>query len=207
MVWAHAAAARTGGRMPPEFFLDFDPFGGTAGNGPAIEQGGNAREPMSTISMAHDTDWSLGRYMGVGPLAQLDSLQPTERYQMKRMGMAGLFNGDEAVSFNPARPVNPFDPADRQRGTTDDLIFSAVRNASGRENLYRGWSPNMWGDENYKINPNLRDWRVQFRPEYQRNVRGPTDDATSFAEAETFRGPGVEGNTLGWLNEHHSPGH
>jgi hypothetical protein len=161
---------------------------------------------MSTISMAHDTDWSLGRYMNVGPLQQLNSIQPTERYQAKRMGMAGLFNGSEAVSFNPARVVNPFDEQDRQRQATDDQIFQTLNAASSRESLYRGWSSNVMDDANYKINPGLHDWRVQYRPEYQQNVRGPTDDATAFAEAETFRGDGVHGNTLGWLNAHHSPG-
>jgi hypothetical protein len=206
MVWATAASARTGGRVPPEFFMDFDPFGGTAGNGPNVEQGGRAGEPMSTISMAHDTDWSLGRYMNVGPLNALHGINPTEQYQMKRMGMAGLFNGSEALAFNPARIVNPLDAADRQRGQTDDQIFRALNGAAGRDVLYRGWSPNVLGDENYKLNRGLDDWSVQYAPDYLRNERGPTDDRTAFTEDEMFMGAGVKGNAVGWLNQHYAPG-
>lgn len=206
MVWATAASARTGGRIPPEFFLDFDPFGGTAGNGPNIEQGGNSGEPLSTISMAHDTDWSLGRYMNVGPLSGLHGIEATEQYQMKRMGMAGLFNGSEALALNPAGIVNPFSEEDRQRGATDDQIFRVLNAAAEPDVLYRGFSRNLLGDENYKLNANLPDWSVQYSPDYLRNVRGPTDDHTEFSEAEIFRGEGVRGNAVGWLNERHAPG-
>lgn len=34
--WAEAAEARTGGRLSSEFWMKFDPYGGTAGNGPNI---------------------------------------------------------------------------------------------------------------------------------------------------------------------------
>ena len=69
--WAEAASARTGGRLSADFWRNFDPFGGTNGNGPEIMGGGLYPHPLSRIGMAHDTDWSLGRYFGAGPLQDL----------------------------------------------------------------------------------------------------------------------------------------
>lgn len=66
--WAEAASARTGGRASPEYMMKLDPLGGTNGNGPNIEKGGIYPHPLSKIGMAHDTDWSLGRYFNAGPL-------------------------------------------------------------------------------------------------------------------------------------------
>ncbi len=66
--WAEAASARTGGRASPEYMMKLDPLGGTNGNGPNIEKGGIYPHPLSKIAMAHDTDWSLGRYFNAGPL-------------------------------------------------------------------------------------------------------------------------------------------
>ena len=66
--WAEAASARTGGRASPEYMMKLDPLGGTNGNGPNIEKGGIFPHPLSKIGMAHDTDWSLGRYFNAGPL-------------------------------------------------------------------------------------------------------------------------------------------
>jgi hypothetical protein len=102
VVWATAASARTGGRIPPEFFMEFDPFGGTAGNGPEIINpgdwaGGGAGGMLSTIAMGHDTDWNLGRYMNVGPLDELHDLEPTTQAQMKLMGTVGLMPAEAAL--------------------------------------------------------------------------------------------------------------
>lgn len=102
VVWAYSASARTGGRIPPEFFLEFDPFGGTAGNGPEIINpgdwaGGGAGGMLSTIAMGHDTDWGLGRYMGIGPLDELHDLNPTNQAQMKLMGAVGLMSPELAL--------------------------------------------------------------------------------------------------------------
>jgi hypothetical protein len=69
--WAKAAEARTGGKVPAEWWIKNDPFGGTNGNGPAILPGGIYPHPLSKIGMAHDTDWTLGRVFGAGPLRTL----------------------------------------------------------------------------------------------------------------------------------------
>ncbi|WIG94871.1 hypothetical protein [Myxococcus sp. SDU36] len=76
--WAEAASARTGGQIPASWWMEFDPFGGTAGNGPHILPGGEYPSPISKIAMAHDTDWSLGRHFGVGPLSQLQDAPDVE---------------------------------------------------------------------------------------------------------------------------------
>lgn len=72
VVWATAASARTGGRIPPELFMEFDPFGGTAGNGPEIINpedwaGGGAGGMLSTIAMGHDTDSRAARSQRPAP--------------------------------------------------------------------------------------------------------------------------------------------
>lgn len=69
--WAMAAEARTGGLIDAAWWKEFDPFGGTAGNGPEILATGEYPGAASQIAMAHDTDWSLGRHFGAGPLSAL----------------------------------------------------------------------------------------------------------------------------------------
>lgn len=69
--WAAAAEARTGGRLTAAWWKGFDPYGGTNGNGPNILPGGEYPHALSRIGMAHDTDWSLGRHFGAGPMAGL----------------------------------------------------------------------------------------------------------------------------------------
>ncbi|MCP3141944.1 hypothetical protein [Pyxidicoccus xibeiensis] len=71
VAWAEAASARTGGQIPASWWMKFDPFGGTAGNGSHILPTGQYPGAASRIAMAHDTDWDLGRYFGVGPLQAL----------------------------------------------------------------------------------------------------------------------------------------
>ena len=73
VAWAEAASARTGGQIPASWWMKFDPFGGTAGNGPHYRDtpGGQYPGLTSRIAMAHDTDWDLGRYFGAGPLEAL----------------------------------------------------------------------------------------------------------------------------------------
>jgi hypothetical protein len=69
--WSQAAEARTGGRIPAEWWIKNDPFGGTAGNGPNILASGSYPGVTSKIAMGHDTDWTLGRQFGAGPLSAL----------------------------------------------------------------------------------------------------------------------------------------
>lgn len=84
--WAAGAEARSGGCVPASWWMDADPFGGTAGNGPKILPFGRWPSPLARVAFAHDADWTLGRYFGVGPLAPLRG-QP---YQPKKMGSVGL---------------------------------------------------------------------------------------------------------------------
>jgi hypothetical protein len=69
--WAKAAEARSGGKVPAKWWMENDPFGGTNGNGPAILPGGVYPADLSKIGMAHDTDWTLGRIFGAGPMRTL----------------------------------------------------------------------------------------------------------------------------------------
>lgn len=69
--WAAAAQARSGGVLFADWWQRFDPFGGTAGNGPDVLPQGQYPGVLSRIAMAHDTDWSLGRYFGKGPMRRL----------------------------------------------------------------------------------------------------------------------------------------
>lgn len=88
IAWAEAASARSGGQIPAEYWMRFDPFGGTAGNGPHILPSGEHPGALSRIAMAHDTDWDLGRYFGAGPLASLRG-QP----HPENLGTVGLVPG------------------------------------------------------------------------------------------------------------------
>lgn len=71
LAWADAAEARTGGRIPAEWWVRNDPFGGTAGNGPNVLPSGTYPGVTSRIAMAHDTDWTLGRHFNAGPMDAL----------------------------------------------------------------------------------------------------------------------------------------
>lgn len=99
-VWAMGASARTGCIIPPEFFIDHEAYGGTAGNGPEIQFaiGGYIGGAASTISMAHDTDWMVGRIFQIGPMAGLAPIRPQSLVQARRLGASGLFrSGDPLV--------------------------------------------------------------------------------------------------------------
>jgi hypothetical protein len=98
--WAEAASARTGGRVSAEYWMKFDPLGGTNGNGPNIELGGIYPHPLSKIAMAHDTDWSLGRYFNAGPLNGLYKNTGND----KDLGMYGLQHLQ--LGGGPS-PINP----------------------------------------------------------------------------------------------------
>jgi len=87
IAWAEAAEQRTGGAIPAEWWIENDPFGGTAGNGPDIVPFGEYPGANSKIAMAHDTDWTLGRYFGAGPLS---SLYDAEGFTPEQLGFVGL---------------------------------------------------------------------------------------------------------------------
>lgn len=96
--WAAAAAARVGGLLSSDWWQRFDPFGGTAGNGPDVLPQGEYPGVLSRIAMAHDTDWSLGRYFGVGPMRRLrgSNLPPAV------LGLVGLeSHANLAVGMSP----------------------------------------------------------------------------------------------------------
>lgn len=95
VAWAEAASARTSGQIPAEYFMHFDPFGGTAGNGPHILPQGQYPGVLSRIAMAHDTDWDLGRYFGAGPLASLRG-QPNP----ENLGPVGLVPGQGVDNYS-----------------------------------------------------------------------------------------------------------
>ncbi len=92
--WAEAASARTGGKLSAEWLKNFDPTGGTNGNGPNIIAGGEYPHPLSRIGMAHDTDWSLGRHFQAGPMRGLYGAN----YDAETLGKYGL---------DPFSPIQP----------------------------------------------------------------------------------------------------
>lgn len=105
---ATLASARTRGALSAAQWIEADPLIGTAGNGPTFVfkgvpglDGASPGSWTSRIAAAHDADWSLGRYLNVGPLSTY--LAPTDiggeapqRYT-DTLGLAGL--GD--VLCNP----------------------------------------------------------------------------------------------------------
>jgi hypothetical protein len=92
--WAAAAEQRTGGRLTAAWWMKFDPYGGTAGNGPNIEPTGEYPGVLSKIAMGHDTDWSLGRHFQAGPLRGLYGAG----HDAETRGLYGL---------DPSSPIEP----------------------------------------------------------------------------------------------------
>lgn len=100
---ATLASERTRGELTSEQWLEADPLLGTAGNGPDFVfkgvpglDGAAPGSWTSRIAAAHDADWSLGRYLNIGPLAlylapkRIGGEAPAE-YQ-DTLGLAGLGN-------------------------------------------------------------------------------------------------------------------
>lgn len=180
VVWATAASARTGGRIPPEFFLELDPFGGTAGNGPEIIangtlQGGGAGGLLSTIAMGHDTDWTLGRLMGVGPLQELHDLNPQNELQMKLMGPVGLMNSNAAyLSALSALPAELQAEVQQASGGLLGFINGPAKQLEILDRLRSDprYAPFFAAiDTNYQFGGDVysfgrSDWTVQYTPQY-----------------------------------------
>ncbi len=153
-VWAMGASARTGGLVPPEFFAEVEVNGGTAGNGPEVldftlrykglkwdpELGGKPGEPLSTIAMAHDTDWLIGRLFEIGPLEGLhrwgydkltfkktceyaDSgrgLYQVSNQSLAALGSAGLFDAAFIRSLKPEEGDQDIQPRATDEGRSED---------------------------------------------------------------------------------------
>ena len=145
-VWAMGASARTNCFVPPEFFTELEVNGGTAGNGPDVLDGGGVGQPLSTIAMAHDADWMIGRLFQAGPLRRLymfgeyrdgrlikgepSRYKDLSKTSLKALGSAGLFSAIEvlALAFEPLSST----PSQKVvRGQVDDFINSVAH-------LYRG---------------------------------------------------------------------
>ncbi|MGB3721473.1 MAG: hypothetical protein WA979_01485 [Pacificimonas sp.] len=103
---AMAAEARTGGRLDAEFWKDFDPYGGTAGNGPDILPGGAYPGSGATIAMGHDTDWSLGRHFNAGPLNALYGSTASAKDQ-GTLGLVPYHSIDRSVNLYTSPSGHP----------------------------------------------------------------------------------------------------
>jgi hypothetical protein len=171
VVWAMGASARTGGRIPPEFFMENDAYGGTAGNGPNLVDQGGPGQVRSTISMAHDTDWMIGRMTAVGPLRRLYDLQPWRRYQFARMGSFGLFNNGQlnalgAVDASVRQPPTGNEGGQRQRGrpmsenAMNNLINAGLDACAHEDIYYRA------GALSGSLNQGQHGWRVFYTDAY-----------------------------------------
>lgn len=174
VVWAMGASARTGCLIPPEFFIDNEAFGGTAGNGPNILPKGGSGQARSTIAMAHDTDWMIGRVMGIGPLAPLHAAQPYHLNQATRMGSAGLFNAGQvdAIAVTDARMSDPQVSLPRVGATQQQV---AARDRMRRVNQHiRQILDTCAAEQTYYRNgltsdflrPGRHGWRVNYRRRY-----------------------------------------
>ena len=103
--WAKAAEARTGGKIPADWWIKNDPFGGTAGNGSAVILEGKYPGVFSKIAMAHETDWTLGRVFSAGPLRALaDSNRPQGAYGLHigPNSRADVYRADRRIFYSSA---------------------------------------------------------------------------------------------------------
>lgn len=120
------AQSRTRGAIGAEQWLAADPLIGTAGNGPEFVfegvpglSGNTPGSWTARIAAAHDADWSLGRYLNVGPLAKYLATpsaggKAPASYDAS-LGLAGLGNvtcvpGKDCAwyKFNPMAVGGPY---------------------------------------------------------------------------------------------------
>jgi hypothetical protein len=189
VVWAMGASARTGCLLPPEFFIDNEAFGGTAGNGPNVLNKGASGERLSTIAMAHDTDWMIGRLMGMGPLAPLHTATPIHINQATRMGSAGLFTAGQvdALVVTDSRMGEPHIGLPRAGATKEQIarrdrmeqinrqIRQVIDTCAAEQTYYRD------GLTSEFIHQGRHGWHVSFRRryadfDYEGDVRGITQN-------------------------------
>ncbi len=103
VAWSKAAEARSSGQIPASWWRQNDPYGGTAGNGPKIESTGIYPGTASKIAMGHDTDWTLGRHFGAGPLRDLQTMgNGTSKQEYQDRGMFGLWPAGTDNRFSKA---------------------------------------------------------------------------------------------------------
>lgn len=188
-MFAYASAARTNFQVPPEFFMNLDPFGGTAGNGPQIQPGGGTGELLSTISMAHDPDWLMGRYFGAGPLSALNGASDAVRPAFA--GLVGLTDNDQS-DRDAGTGANWLAGIGRGRPTTANDEENALLNSVNGQ-FYMGTR----GSELYHLSDdNPAGASVQFSPEFIRDHNGgdmtsnkptPTPGGVRFPEQHIWR--------------------
>lgn len=88
-----AGAARTGFEVGPEAF-HAGPFFGGSGAGPNLVPLGGEGKIVSTIGVAHDSDWLIGAGFGKGPLAGLNEVESGVP-----SGMHGLYVSQVGTGF------------------------------------------------------------------------------------------------------------
>lgn len=88
-----AGAARTGFEVSPDAF-HVGPFFGGSGAGPNLVPLGGEGKIVSTIGVAHDSDWLIGAGFGKGPLAGLNQVESGVP-----SGMHGLYVSQTATGF------------------------------------------------------------------------------------------------------------
>ncbi len=190
VVWAMGASGRTGCVLPPEFFIDNEAFGGTAGNGPNILSKGGSGQALSTIAMAHDTDWMIGRLMGIGPLAPLHTATPIHINQATRMGTAGLFTAGQvdAIAITDSRMGDPRVGLPRSGATRAQIAFrdrmdqinrqirQVIDTCAAEQTYYRN------GLTSEFLRQGRHGWRVNYKRsyadfDYEGDVRGMSQGA------------------------------
>jgi hypothetical protein len=107
---ANSASARTGGRIPAEWFMEQDPFMGRAGSNQQFfptRSAGMYPGVTSKIGVAHDADYGLGANFKAGPLKDLYGRTDLKGYEGLDGGLATevphvygeIFGGPKAPNY------------------------------------------------------------------------------------------------------------
>lgn len=91
-----AAAARTGFEVDPSAFF-VDPFFGGSGPGPNLVPLGSEGKIVSTIGVAHDSDWLIGAAFGKGPLAGLQDVESGVPSGLHGLNISQMITGFQEV--------------------------------------------------------------------------------------------------------------
>lgn len=133
-MYAVIAAARSDFRIGADYFLTHEPFGGTAGSGPKLLRGGRTGEILSTIALAHDSDWFYGRYLAAGPLSALAEVPEGD---LVYLALVGLVDAEHAALWAKAATRNPFyaRPTEQERRALDSTALYAGARGPSRFSL------------------------------------------------------------------------